>query len=165
MDYSDEEDYRDGLVDSDILSHARTPVTLPTAPLQDTRNTQIMGRDCGIESKLRYVQREVSQNFTKYVSSSADVSTCIITIIPNDQSKLAYIEIHLRVTECWAVIKWCKINQGNQQCECHEMKIETQEQCITEINTLLQECRTTMHANASMMYALDRLTDHLLKIN
>ena len=67
-----------------------------------------------------------------------------------------------------AVIKWCKINNRNS--EYLEMKIETREQCIAEINALLlgrepSQPVSRLGANASMMYALDRLTDHLLKIN
>jgi hypothetical protein len=163
----DEEDYRDGPVDSDILSHARTPVTLPTAPLPPlaTRETQI-GGDNNIQSKFEYVRSQVSRTSqAKLASARVDEQTCIMTLIPNDQSKLAFIDIHLRVTEGWAVIEWCKINQGNLREEYLSMNITTREQCILEINTLLQQCKTIVRANASMMYALDRLTDHLLKIN
>ena len=167
MDYSDEEDYRDGPVDSDILSHARTPVTLPTASLPPlaTRETQI-GGDNNIQSKFEYVRSQVSRTSREKVeSASVNLATCIMTIIPYDQSKLACIEIDFSVQDFWAVMKWTKINQGNQQRQYLEMNIQTREQCIKEINTLLQQCKTTMRANASMMYALDRLTDHLLKIN
>ena len=169
MDYSDEEDYRDGPVDSDILSHARTPVTLPTASLPPlaTRETQI-GGDNNIQSKFEYVRSQVSRTSREKVeSASVNLATCIMTIIPYDQIILAYIEIHLRVTECWAIINWCKNNNGNP--EYLEMKIQTREQCIAEINALLlgrepSQPVSRLGANASMMYALDRLTDHLLKL-
>ncbi len=78
------------------------------------------------------------------------------------------IEIDFSDVDYWAVIIWSKVDPTFHTLKDHITKIsEINNQCINEINSLLRSVtiETTLRANTSIVYALDRLTDQLLKIN
>ena len=131
----------------------------------------LIGGSESIQEKFEHVKDNLSlESRNKICTFTVDIRTGKITIIPINIKLLYSIEIYFSDDNYWAVINWSKVDPIVQTLKDHITNISDNNQCINEINSLLRSVtsvtiETTLRANTSIVYALDRLTDQLLKIN
>ena len=126
----------------------------------------LIGGNNNIQGKFEHVKDNLSPESRNNICTfTVDIRTGKITIIPINIKLLYSIEIYFSDDNYWAVINWSKVDPIVQTLKDHITNISDNNQCINEINSLLRSVTTTLRANTSIVYALDRLTDQLLKIN
>ncbi len=131
----------------------------------------LIGGNNNIQGKFEHVKDNLSLESRNNIRTfTVDIHTGKITIIPINIELLFSIEIYFSDANYWAKIIWSKVDPTYHTLKDHITNISDNNQCINEINSLLRSVRsvtieTTLTANISIVYALDRLTDQLLKIN
>jgi hypothetical protein len=128
----------------------------------------LIGGNKNIQEKFEHVKDNLSlESRNKICMFTVDIHTGKIKITTINIELLYSIEIDFSDDNYWAVIIWSKVDPTYHTFKEFSMKISDNKnnQCINEINSLLISVETTLRANTSIVYALDRLTDQLLKIN
>ena len=126
----------------------------------------LIGENNNIQEKFEHVKDNLSlESIKKIYTFTVNTHKGEITIIPINIDLVYSIKIDFSDDNYWAVITWSKADPTYLTLKDHITNISDNNKCINEINSLLGSVETTLRANTSIVYALDRLTDQLLKIN